>query len=315
MTRHNPFLQMAKAAAAKSLVILASLLFMALSILFVACTRSTIPLDSTVTAMPQPTEESPDVAIPENGSQFQTSETYTVVWVPAEQTLKLRDPAGIAGSVVDELAYDAHSVRVTANTTSLGSSLWVEIKGPDGEMGWINSWNLTEDVSREDFCTDPRIITLLEHATQAFLEEDAISLAPLVNPKRGLILRHDWWNPEIILRSTEIERIYLSRDARDWGVLRGGDFAITGTFKEIFSPLLKDVLAQTPTAVCGEIPSGVTSIPVEWPGEYANIHFYAFHRPSPNGGNRYNWRTIAFGFEYIQGEPFLALLVNFNGDI
>jgi hypothetical protein len=312
MIRHNHFLKIVRAATSHSVGIIVSLV---LSMVLVACTRSTIPLDTPMTAIPQPTEGSPIVEISPNGSQFQASETYAVVWVPAEQTLKLRDPAGIAGSVVDELAYDVREIHVTANTTNLGSSLWVEIEGPDGERGWVNSWNLTEDVPREDFCADLRILNMLERVTQAFLVEDASSLAPLVNPKRGLILRHDWWNPEVILRSAEIENLYLSREARDWGVLRGGDFVITGTFKEIFSPLVKDVLLQTPTAVCWEIPSGVTSIPVEWPGEYANIHFYAFHRPSPEGGNRFNWRTIAFGFEYIQGEPFLTLLVNFNGDI
>jgi hypothetical protein len=315
MSRHNPFLQVAKATAANGSGVLLSVLVLAVTMILSACTRSTIPLDSTVTAIPQLTEESPGLAISQNESQFQASKTYAVVWVPAEQTLKLRDPAGIAGSVVDELAYDSHGVRVTANTTSLGSSLWVEIKGPDGEMGWVNSWNLTEEVTRDDFCADPRILDMLERAMQAFLREDASNLASLVNPKRGLILRHDWWNPEVIIRLTEIENLYLSREARDWGVLRGGDFAITGTFKEIFSPLLKNVLSQTPTAVCREIPSGVTSIPVEWPGEYANMHFYAFHRPSPEGGNRFDWSTIAFGFEYIQGEPFLTMLVNFQGDI
>jgi hypothetical protein len=266
--------------------------------------------------MPSEPETEPlEDSTPQSETVFQTSETYAIVWIPEEDTLKLRVPAGIAGSIVDELEYDSHGVSVTGNTTSLGSSLWVEIQGPDGEMGWVNSWNLTEDVPGEDFCADPRILSLLERVTQAFLDEDGSRLAELVNPKRGLILRHDWWNPEVIIRSSELSNLYLTRQDREWGNLSGGDFAIEGSFSEVFSPILKDVLSQTPTAVCKEISSGVTSMPVVWPGEYANLHFYAFHRASPEGGNRFDWRTMVFGFEYIQGEPFLTLLIHFHGDI
>ena len=280
-----------------------------------ACTRSSIPIDTVTTPGPQPIEEMPIAATAVLGSIFQPSETYAVVWIPEDEPLKLRVPAGIAGSIVDELDFDALGVRVTGHTTNLGSSLWVEITGPDGEMGWVNSWNLTEETASEDFCADTRIIGLLEQATQALIADDINSLFPIVNPKRGLILRHDWWNPDVIIRSSELSNLYLSSVDRDWGKLSGGDFAIEGSFSEIFSPLLKDVLTATPVAVCEEIPSGVTSMPVIWPGEYANMHFYAFHRSSPEGGNRYDWRTFVFGFEYLQGEPYLTLLVHFHGDI
>jgi hypothetical protein len=280
-----------------------------------ACTRSSIPIDSAATSTPRPPDSNNEGAVPTQESIFHTSETYAVVWTPEEDTLKLRVPAGIAGSVVDELEYDTHGVRITGNTTSLGSSLWVEILGPDGEMGWVNSWNLTEDVSGDEFCSDPRILSILEKTTQSFLASDAGSLAAHVNPNRGLVFRHDWWNPEVIIRVAEVSNLYLSREDKTWGTLSGGDFAIEGGFSEVFSPLLLDVLGQMPTAVCREIPSGVTSLPVEWPGEYKNLHFYAFHRPSPDGGNRFDWRTIVFGFEYVQGEPYLTLVVHYHGDI
>jgi hypothetical protein len=287
-----------------------------LILLMSACTRSTIPIDATVTrAIVDETSDTPIPSTPEPESYFQASETYAVAWIPRDDNLKLRVPAGISGSIVDELTYDTHGVTITGNTTSLGSSLWVEIEGPDGEMGWVNSWNLTEDVDQELFCADARVLGILEQVSRAFLEEDASQLRGTINPKRGLILRHDWWNPEVILKTDEVENLYLSRADRTWGVLRGGDFAIQGPFKEIFSPSLLDVFSQTPTAVCKEIPGGVTSLPIEWPGEYENIHFYAFHRPSPEGGNRFDWRTFVLGFEYIQGTPYLTLLVQYQGDI
>jgi hypothetical protein len=279
------------------------------------CTRATIPIDTVATVASDPTEGPLEEATPQRESVFHTSGTYAVVWTAAEETLKLRVPAGIAGSIVDELEFDNHGVSITGNTTSLGSSLWVEILGPDGEMGWVNSWNLTEDVAGDDFCADPRILAILEQVTRAFLTEDANGLLSHVNPKRGLVLRHDWWNPEVIIRPSDMANLYISRKDQIWGTLSGGDFAIEGSFTEIFSPLLMDVLSQIPTAVCQEIPSGVTSMPVVWPGEYKNLHFYAFHRPHPEGGNRFNWRTMVFGFEYIQGEPYLTLIVHFHGDV
>ncbi len=280
-----------------------------------ACTRSTIPIDSTNIIPPTPTAE--PVAEPTSAPDtiYRTADRYAVVWVPEEETLKLRDPAGIAGSIVDELDYDAHGIRITGNTTSLGSSLWVEIVGPDGEMGWVNSWNLTEDVPADQFCADPEIISTLESITQAIVQNDAAAIADNTNPKRGLILRHDWWNPEVIIRASDVPDLLTSREELDWGTLSGGDFAIEGSFTDVFSPIMDDVLSQVPTAVCGEIPSGVTSQPVVWPGEYENLHFYAFYRPSPEGGNRFDWRTLVFGFEFIQGDPYLTLLIHYHGDI
>jgi hypothetical protein len=275
-----------------------------------ACTRSTIPLDAAATLTPRSVEPEAGDPTKEIGAIFQPSGAYA-----EDDTLKLRVPAGSAGSIVDELAYDTHGIRVTGNTSSLGSSVWVEVQGPDGEMGWMNSWNLTEDVAQADFCGDARVIGILERATQALSVEEIDGLVPFINPKRGLVLRHDWWNPEVIIRASELSNLYLSRADRDWGVLSGGDFTIEGSFSEVFSPLLKDVLSQTPLALCNEIPEGVTSMPVVWPGEYKNLQFYAFHRPNPEGGNRFDWRTIVFGFEYIQGEPYLTLVVHYHGDI
>jgi hypothetical protein len=298
-----------------STLVLSSIGLVVIVLILNGCTRATIPIDIAATVASDPTEEPLEEATPQRESVFHTSGTYAVVWKPDDDTLKLHVPAGIAGSIVDELEFDNHGISVTGNTTSLGSSLWVEILGPDGEMGWVNSWNLTEDVAGEDFCADPRILAILEQVTQAFLTEDANSLMSRVNPKRGLVLRHDWWNPEVIIRPSDMANLYISRKDKIWGTLSGGDFAIEGSFTEIFSPLLMDVLGQIPTAICGEIPSGVTSMPVVWPGEYKNLHFYAFHRPHPEGGNRFDWRTMVFGFEYIQGEPYLTLIVHYHGDV
>lgn len=289
--------------------------FLALLLNLNACTRSTIPLDITPTvstgSIPEPVEGSAQPA----ESILVTSGEYAVAWIPEGETLKLRDPAGISGTVVDELEFDTHGIHVTGNSSSLGSSLWVEIVGPGEEMGWANSWNLTEHVIGDDFCADVRIVNALEQITQAFLAEDIQGLLPLTNPERGLILRHDWWNPEVIIQPADVPNLFVAREDREWGTLSGGDFAIEGSFREVFNPLLQDILSQIPTAVCRDIPEGVTSRPAVWPREYVNLHYYAFHRPSPEGGNRFDWRTLAFGFEYIQGEPYLTLLVHYHGDI
>ncbi len=288
-------------------------LFLLLSL--TACTRSTIPIDATAT-IEQISTQAPQLEPTQATTGFiPSSGTYAVVWTPEDEMLPLRVPAGIAGSIVDELTFDARGIQVTGNSTSLGSSLWVEIRGPDGEMGWVNSWNLTEEVPGEVFCANPEILGLLEQITMAFLTDDIDALIGLINPSRGLILRHDWWNPEVIIRPTDLPRLFVARDQLAWGALSGGDFLIEGSFEQVFSPILKDVLSQTPTAVCGDIPEGVTSVPVVWPGEYANLHYYAFYRPSPEDGNRFDWRTLVFGFEYLQGKPYLTLLVHYHGDI
>lgn len=280
--------------------------------LIVSCTRTTIPLRPTGTAGAEVLPVEPTALV---FSTFEPSGRYAVVGIPEGDVLILRSLAGISGGVVDEIAYDARGITATGNVTNLGSSIWMEIQTSEGSRGWVNSLKLTEDVSQDQFCQDARALLILDQALHSIQQQDGNLLSQIVNPRRGLIIRHDWWNPELIIPINSVPEIYTDLAEMDWGLLSGGEFKIQGSFKDIILPMLEDTVLNAPVPECASLPIGMTSRPALWPTEYTTLNYFTIHRPSPEGGNDFDWRTWAFGIEYIDGQPFLTSLIHFHGDV
>ncbi|MBE9478408.1 MAG: hypothetical protein IMY80_00455 [Chloroflexi bacterium] len=293
-------------------LILKAIMVVSISLFVVSCTRTTVPLLPTSTAAAGiPLVDPTPFVI----STFEPSGMYAVVGIPEGEVLFLRNPAGITGSIVEELAYDERGITATGNVANLGSSIWMEIQTPDGSRGWVNSLNMTEDVSQEQFCQDARALMVLDNSLRSIQTQDGDLLSQIVNPRRGLVIRHDWWNPEIIVPAERVPGIFDDRTEIEWGLMSGGEFKIQGSFKDIILPLLEDALMNSPVVECGTVPSGTTSRPALWPTEYTSLNYFAIHRPAPEGGNAFDWRTWAFVFEYIDGEPFLTSIIHFHGDV
>ena len=284
----------------------------AISFLIASCTRTTVSLLPTATAAAEIPQVNPTPLVI---STFEPSGVYAVVGIAEGEVLALRNPAGITGTISKELAYDARGIEATGNVANLGSSIWMEIQAPDGSRGWVNSLNMTEEINQEQFCQDARAILVLDHSLHSIQTQDGDLLSQIVNPRRGLIIRHDWWNPEVIVPADSVSGIFDGLSEMEWGLLSGGEFKIQGSFKDIILPLLEDTVLNSPVPVCGELPSGTTSRPVLWPPEYTSLNYFAIHRPAPEGGNTFDWRTWAFVFEYIDGQPFLTSIIHFHGDV
>jgi hypothetical protein len=288
----------------------------AVALLLSACTRTSVPIPTGASAPaptpqpPQPTPE-PIIAI----IQPFTEPTYAVAWVPQEQTLVVRQPAGLSSVGVDSFPADQGGIRLTGKTTLLGSSQWVEVYRNDGGTGWVNGWNLTEEVSPEAFCDDLRVLDLLARLTQALTIRAGDRLAELVSPGRGLIVRHDAWNPEVHFEPAAVRDLFEDTSQYDWGIVRDSQVPILGTFSEIILPKLETVLNAAPEVSCNLLGVGSSAREPAWPSEYQNLNFYSFYRRAPEPGNRLNWHTWAVGVEYVAGQPYVAVLVHFQGEI
>ncbi len=293
-------------------LILQAILVVSISLFVASCTRTAVPLLPTSTAATETPHVNPTPFVI---STFEPSGMYAVVGIPEGEVLILRNTAGITGSIVEELAYYERGITATGNTANLGSSIWMEIQTADGSRGWVNSLNMTEDVSQEQFCEDARALVVLENSLLSIQTQDGDLLSQIVNPRRGLIIRHDWWNPEVIVPADSVSGIFDDRSEIEWGLMSGGEFKIQGSFKEIILPLLEDTILNSTVLVCGEVPSGTTSRQNLWPTEYTSLNYFAIHRPAPEGGNAFDWRTWALVFEYIDGEPFLTSIIHFHGDV
>ena len=281
-----------------------------------ACTRDVIPL-TFVTRTPSgptrtPTRTPGPTFIAISGDP--TGHPYAVVWVPAESELAVQQPAGIPGLQVGTLAPDQRGISLTGASTLLGSSLWVEIVAP-GVAGWVNSWYLTEDIPPAEFCSDPQVVAVLEALGEAIQSRDGRLLASLASPRRGLVIRHDWWNPEVILPPAELTGIYENEIPLTWGASDSPGLPIRGTFSQVIAPLLEDVFTGEAEVTCNSLRTGTTSGEVRWPGEYTNLSFYAFYRPATQPGSQLTWHTWAVGIEYVDGRPWVTVLVHFRAEI
>lgn len=295
------------------------LCWLSLSLWLVACRQSMVPLPTatreSATLAPTAGATAEATATPQPTSVTSTEYIYAVVWVPSDDPLPVRQPAGISSMAVDQLAADQRGLGVTGKLTRLGSSTWVEIFRPQGSTGWVNGWNLTEDVAPGAFCADPRVADLANRFILAVQSRNGVQLAQLASPKRGLIVRHDWWNPEVQFDLATISTLFQDPAALNWGVNRDSEQAITGSFREVILPSLDDVFSVAPEMQCNSLGVGNTAQEAEWPSEFTNLNFLSFHRPAPQPGNALNWRTWALGIEYVEGRPYLAIAIQYRGEI
>lgn len=291
------------------------------SLLIVGCSPSTVPIttvsptetsQATLRVLPSIVPTATEVGIIPSSPGYE----YAAAWVPEGQFLEVRQPAGISSSIVESLPHDQRGILLTGQTSLLGSSTWVEIYRPSGGLGWVKRWNLTEDVSPTAFCVDHQVVQLIERFGEVLDEGDMTAFQELVSPVHGLTVRHDWWNPEVHFSGTEISNL-LSRSPNeiDWGVEDASGIVIRGSFREVIHPRLLEVFAGKPEVTCNSLQSGQSGKEAIWPTEYTNINYYSFHRPAPVPGNPLNWRTWAVGIEYVEGLPYLLLLVQYRGEI
>jgi hypothetical protein len=283
-------------------------------ILMAGCTRAAVPpnfetnpeataVQATATAAATRQFNDPD------------PEDLAVVWVAEDESLPLRASASIAAESVTELAYDQAFLQPTGLTTSLGSSTWQEVFTRSGEMGWVPSWNLTEQVEPELFCQDAAVNQLLANFRRSLEDQDDSLLQSLLSPKRGLIIRHDLSNPEVILPQNRMNGLFSDRRIYQWGTRFASQTLIQGSFREVVLPSLLEVLLSDPQLACNEIEVGPNSPDANWPGDYQNLNYISLYRPAGEGGNSFDWRTWVVVVEYVEAQPYIALLVQIRPQV
>lgn len=280
------------------------------------CSRGTIPiltggdlLPSTLTAAAGVTRTPLYEFTPGPGYQF----PHAVFGVAQGEELVVRQVAGVSGGEVGALNYRQRGLHLTGKVTRLGSSEWVEILRPAGGTGWVPAVSLTQDVPSEAFCGDTRVGPLLEAFLRTISERDAVGLQALVSPRRGVAIRYDWWNPELVFRPADVADILSNREL-DWGAqLSGGP--IRGTFEEVVLPRLDRVAGRQISTACNEVLVGPILRDARWPSEYTNLNFYALYATANPGESEYAWTTWLVGIEYVDNQPYLASLVQLRAGI
>lgn len=240
---------------------------------------------------------------------------YAVVWAQSDSGLAVHQPAGISSSVVEQLRFDSRGIALTGEASRLGTSLWVEIHRPSGGAGWVPSWNLTEDVSMDRFCADPRAEATRRQAVSALLDADGPQLASVVSPKRGLFVRVGSGNEETLIGPSSVSGIFGAGGPSEWGHRRGDGAPLTGSFQSVVLTDFEAVGSEAVQETCGTIRTGESGPAAEWPPEYAGLSLYTFYVPSSPTETRFGWKTWVVAFEYLRGQPYVAGILKYEGEI
>jgi hypothetical protein len=244
---------------------------------------------------------------------------YAVVLLGEGDLLNVRAGAGTENAILGTLPPDARDLTFTGNRQGEGSASWVEIRLPDGVAGWVSSGFVTQQVASDQFCQDGRVVSLLDRFVKAINNQEGNELAAIASPTRGMILQLNWWNPPVSFASTEvIKNLFISTTDYEWGVADGSGFVITGPFKDKALPVLGDITTREHTRHCNVLETGIsaggTAGLLTWPVEYQNLNFVALYRAAP-ADQELDWRTWVIGFEYVNGEPYIAVLVQYHWEI
>ncbi|OGO14780.1 MAG: hypothetical protein A2Z14_04030 [Chloroflexi bacterium RBG_16_48_8] len=289
-----------------------------LILVLIGCSRGDVPLlGSPTTETPAVSEEtqlSPTIT-PAAQEKYPLQREYAAVWASIEDGFNVRNQAGISAAVVEVIPWDSHQIYLTGNRSLLGSSLWLEIKTEGGATGWVNAWNLTEYVPSGQFCEDSRVHDLLDDFRQALLSPEDLTLMEFISPNRGLSIRLNWYGPDVTFSVDKVDSIFTDVSEFDWGTMADSGLQVMGSFEKIIQPKLEDVFSGASEVLCNELNWGSTAGEVLWPDEIENINFYAFYRPAEENGNEFSWRTWAVGIEYVNDQPFIAILVHYSSEL
>lgn len=273
------------------------------------------PLPTSTTG-PQPTT-TPTTAAP-TATPIATVATvtdggYRVAFVAAGDTLNVRRQPNANAAVVTQLPGGA-AVQVIGEGQSVrGGSLWLPVETAAGD-GWVNSRFLTEDVGHDAFCADPAVTDLLQKLQKAITDKDGKLIRELVHPDRGLRMRLNWWNDEVMVAGEDVQTIFRAQKKYDWGINEGSGDKIRGSFSEIMMPRLERDLIGATAWNCDEGVFGGTAGLTVLPEGYEAVRFYSAHRAAPTE-QELDWGTWLIGIERWEGRYYLSYLVHYRWEI
>lgn len=277
----------------------------------------TAPSSATATpggpaAQPSPTI-APTIAAP-TATPVVTIGAYRVAFVAAGDTLNVRRRPGANEAIIAQLPPNAGGIQVTGEgEESRAGTTWLPVTTTAGN-GWVNSRFLTEDVSREVFCGDPAVTALLDQLRAAVAEEDGRLLEELVHPERGLRVRLNWWNPEVLIAGNDVRQLFRANKQWEWGTEDGSGRAIRGSFDEVVLPQLERDLLPASDLRCDEGVFGPTAGLTNLPEGYEAVRFYSLHRPAP-AEQELDWGTWLVGIERWEGRYYVSYLVHYRWEI
>ncbi len=233
---------------------------------------------------------------------------YMVMFVAPNDVLNIRSAAGVSNPIIATLPPNAVNILGTGGQTSISGDTWFEIQKPEGGTGWVNAYYLTEQVSQPGFAADTRPKALLNTLKAALNNQNGSQLASLVHPKHGLAILYSRYASPISFTPQEAAALFTSTAVINWGPIPGAGTNLYGTFNDAIRPKLLDVFNASYDLFADQ-PKYLEWMPNPWP--YTAWHYYNVYRYG-TPGVELDWRAWLVGFEYIDSQPYLTVLLHYQ---
>lgn len=276
---------------------------------------TSLPTDTVLPTIPPPTSTSVPPSATAQLVQITPgapSGPYAVILVPPGDVLNVRSAAGVNNAIVGSFPPSTRNVMRTGPSARVGDSFWVEVQNPRGGTGWVNAYYLTEYVSSSAFCADTQVTSLLNDLKSAALNSNGDLLASLPGASHGLDLR--FWRYGTLVNYSREQTKFLFESAFqvNWGPAPGSGEDTLGSFSQVVLPKLTEVFGANYQLRCNDTLDLATFSLEPWPPEYANVNFYAVHKPGTETYGGLDWRTWLVGIEFSGGKPYLFSLIHFQ---
>jgi hypothetical protein len=274
----------------------------------VACNRSEATNLQTGSAVAPADPASPAVS----ATPPAPTATYAVFDVKGDDVLNVRAEPDGSSKKVYSFSPAVTRIRLTGRRMDRGGTPWVEV-GFEGGTGWVNRLYLTE--MHPDGCNDPNLIAAIRKFMHAASSADGAALREIVSPLRGLHVRYSAGAKGVTFPAEEVEGIFTSPVPKSWGLVGEGDppTALTGSFREVVAGSLEQALVgKGAKEKCGALLMGGTAGSTEWPAELSRLTQVSFHDPSEANEH---WQTWVAGFEYVDGKPYVAMLIGYRWEM
>ena len=235
----------------------------------------------------------------------QYSVPIAVINVAPNDVLNIRLDAGSNQTVIGTFPSNAVNVMRTGPTANADGATWVEVQNPSGGLGWVNSFYLTEFVTHDAFCADPRVPALIEQLKGSINQSNGDLLSGIVSPVHGVDVRLWAYASPINFNQATARTVFGDTNAYNWGSGPSGQPDV-GAFSQVIQPKLQEVLnAPNMETNCDNL-TNVFPLSTPWP--YTNIHYYNLYKPATD--QQLDFRTWLIGVEYINGQPYLHSMVS-----
>jgi hypothetical protein len=237
------------------------------------------------------------------------SRLYAVALLTPGHTANIRSAPGQDTPIIGSLTFDSGMISSTGNTAEADGLHWIEIAWTQNTTAWVSSLYLTEFVPRLTFCSDQKVLDLIENFRGALITRDGALFKDTVSPTRGLSVRLLNGGNFANYTPEQVSWLFKSSYAYDWGLGAGSGLPVNGSFMDEVYPSLLKTFDTEASYYCNQVMLE-TNYPADWPDYYAAFNYYSVHSPIIPG-QELDWHVYLVGFEYVDGEPYITSLVHF----